>query len=672
MCGIFGIIASKESNYSEVFLSKALGNLAQLSQSRGKDSSGISAYNQIRSKLEVVKGPIPAKQLLQRKRTKEIVSSAFSKGHSCRYAFGHARLVTNGTQLNDHNNQPVIKDGIVGVHNGIVTNVDKLWETNKDINRQYEIDTEVLLALIRDGLNKNSNINVSTIDAISKVFGTVATAFVINDFNNFVLATNNGSLYTLQNNKDILFFASDKIILSNFAKKTNLEDIGEYEIKKLESNSGLKIDLEKFIISNIDFSNPKDVEKNIQSNEFPIDSFSELPIKEQISTVVDHDFVHLQPQAAKDISLLDFPTEKVKHLKRCSKCLLPETFPFIKFDEKGECNYCHNYKKRNLEHNLDELKKHIEPYRKNNRKPDVLIPFSGGRDSTYVMHIVKKELGLNPVAFTYDWGMVTDLARRNVARTCGELGVENIIVAADIHMKRRNIRNNVKAWLKKPELGMIPLLMAGDKYFFYYNNVIGKQYDLNLSIWGANYLENTDFKTGFCGIAPKFDKSRIDDVNSLSKVKLASFFARNFMTNPSYLNSSLYDTFGSFLSRYVLKRRAHFEMFDYVQWDEKMVNDIIINKYGWEKAPDTNTTWRVGDGTAAFYNYIYYRIAGFTEHDTFRSNQIRQGMITREEALKQIEIDNKPRYNSLKWYIEIIGLDFESTIKRINEIPSMF
>ena len=71
---------------------------------------------------------------------------------------------------------------------------------------------------------------------------------------------------------------------------------------------------------------------------------------------------------------------------------------------------------------------------------------------------------------TYDLGMVTDLARRNIARICGTLGVENIIVAADIHWKRENIKKNIIALLKSPELGMIPLFMAGDKYFFCVRN----------------------------------------------------------------------------------------------------------------------------------------------------------------------------------------------------------
>ena len=55
-----------------------------------------------------------------------------------------------------------------------------------------------------------------------------------------------------------------------------------------------------------------------------------------------------------------------------------------------------------------------------------------------LLHLIKKEFGLRPVTFTYDWGMVTDLARRNVARICGQLGIQNILVSADIAQKREN------------------------------------------------------------------------------------------------------------------------------------------------------------------------------------------------------------------------------------------
>jgi len=47
-------------------------------------------------------------------------------------------------------------------------------------------------------------------------------------------------------------------------------------------------------------------------------------------------------------------------------------------------------------------------------------------------------------------------------------------------------------------------------------------------------------------------------------------------------------------------------------------------------------------------------------------------MISREKALELIYEENKPRYNSIKWYLEIVGLDFESVIKRINQIPRLY
>jgi hypothetical protein len=93
----------------------------------------------------------------------------------------------------------------------------------------------------------------------------------------------------------------------------------------------------------------------------------------------------------------------------------------------------------------------------------------------------------------------------------------------------------------------------------------------------------------------------------------------------------------------------------------------LLNKYNWEKSSDTDSTWRIGDGAAPFYNYIYYTMAGFTEFDTFRSNQIREGDLTRDEALELIKEENKPRYQSIKWFLDVIDLDFKETIERINE-----
>jgi len=675
MCGIFGIIASNSVNTKDSFLIKSLNILGKASQNRGKDSSGLCIFNHKTEEIEVYKGPIPISKLLKNKQVKEGIPNGFSKGENTYFAFGHARLVTNGTQLNPENNQPVIKDHIVGVHNGIVVNVEDLWQINSNFSRQYEIDTEILFALIQNRITEHKlSIESAVSDAINSVFGTVSTAFVLNNMNKFVLVTNNGSLYKIQKENELIYFASENFILKQLEKKLRLRKwIGNYEIEQISSGTGLIIDLDNFSCSDFSLSKePKAADIKILPEPPNIKVYNINPNCKQLSVIMDLNYIHLNAEAEREKNILRYPVEKIKLLLRCKKCILPETFPFIQFDEYGVCNYCNNYKEQTHVKSLEELNKLVDPYRKNSSKLDVLVPFSGGRDSTYVLHVVKEELGLNPVAFTYDWGMVTDLARRNIARICGKLGIENIIVAADIHRKRQNIQKNITAWFKNPVLGMIPLFMAGDKYFFYYAYKVKKQLGIDLEIWGINNLENTDFKSGFSGLEPKINKKRIYSLSAFNFFKLFSFVGKNALKSPSYLNQSVFDSLGSIASRYFTPKKNYFHLYDYLQWDENVIVDTIVNSYEWEKAVDTKSTWRIGDGTASFYNYIYTVIAGFSENDTFRSNQIREGMITREKALELIYEENKPRYNSLKWYLEIVGLDFESTIRKINLISKHY
>jgi hypothetical protein len=238
-------------------------------------------------------------------------------------------------------------------------------------------------------------------------------------------------------------------------------------------------------------------------------------------------------------------------------------------------------------------------------------------------------------------------------------------------MKRSNIRKNVAAWLRKPDLGLVPLFMAGDKHFFKVVNLLKKQTGIRLDLWCANPLENTDFKSGLCGVRPDFEKKRVDFLSTSRKAQLAAYYGLRFLQNPGYINSSLWDTFGAFMAYYFEPRRDFFFIFDHFVWNETQVNDVLLPTYDWELSPDSPSTWRIGDGTAPFYNYIYMTARGFTEFDTFRSNQVREGAITRAEALESILVENRPRAMSLRWYLETIGLDFNAVVKRINELDTL-
>jgi hypothetical protein len=249
---------------------------------------------------------------------------------------------------------------------------------------------------------------------------------------------------------------------------------------------------------------------------------------------------------------------------------------------------------------------------------------------------------------------------------CAALGVENILIAADIAKKRVYIRKNLSAWLRKPDLGVIPLLMAGDKMFFRHVNEVKRRTRIPVDIWMTNPLENTSFKTGYCGIAPRWDAPRIDALTAASKIKLLAYYFRRYVANPQYWNSSLWDTLNAYHSYYVEPRNGYYLLFDYLPWNERTIEDVLIGQYGWEVAPDTRMTWRIGDGTASFYNYVYLSFGGFTEVDTFRSNQIREGIISREEALRFCFTENAPRAAGIAWYLETIGMDWKDVIRRVN------
>lgn len=699
MCGIFGVAIKKNAKYETNFILKSFRELATLSEIRGSDSSGILFRNENQKSIDIYKGPIPVSKLLNHSSVKTHFNGIKHSSNS-RYdanynffAMGHARLVTNGTQLKDVNNQPVVKDGVVGIHNGIIVNVNEIWEKRTELKRSYDIDTEILLSLINLYRNKD-NINNSVAKSIMEIYGTVSAAVIFDDTDELLIFTNNGSLYVLTNFEDFLIFASENHILRTLVDKNKIyREIGEYKILQVEPDTGYIINLFDFSCSNFRLnanekfreSIPKpslNAEKPFTSctprksqklqEKYKINISSIKDTKTQKSVLVDYASIALNPNMEKERSLLLNPVDAVRKLKRCTACLLPETFPFIHFDRMGVCNYCTNYVKKNRADDLAALEKLISPYLKKNSEHDCIIPFSGGRDSTFSLHILKRELKINPITYTYDWGMVTDLARRNIARVCGKLGVENIIVSANLNKKRRNIRLNVSAWLKKPELSMVPLFMAGDKSFHHYLLKLKKQTGLNLNIWGTNYLENTDFKVGFNGVFPEFEKKNLYSLSLFNQLRLYKSLALNCIKNPFYINISLFDNFKSFISRQYAKKEDYYNFYDFMKWDEDKVVNTIRNEYDWEIATDTKATWRIGDGTAPFYNYIYYTVSGFTENDTFRSNQIREGMISREKALELVYEENKPRYESIKWYLEIIGLDFEATINKINSIPKLY
>jgi glutamine---fructose-6-phosphate transaminase (isomerizing) len=649
MCGLFGFVTTGNGTMVPGAATALIDALIRSSESRGKEASGIAVL--VDDEIAVHKAPQRGRAFLRSKETQRLlarIDRAVATGlpSAC---IGHTRMVTNGDPSRFENNQPVYGDDLAIIHNGIITNEAEVWKENSDLARHAEVDTEVMLRLLERHMRAGRTLSDVMPEVIAQLEGGNSYAVLDRPSAALILSTANGSIYwAASEDGSLVCFASEHAILraalSKRGKPSHLDPRG---IRQLRPGTALQFAVGKPAPSPATF--PMAHRRAVPGRRTP-------PAEVSPSLLTTMRIV--ERFAAVDAA-------RIASLSRCTRCILPETFPGIHFDEQGVCSLC-------KAHQQQEMKRPTELVSLAGSDRKVLVPLSGGRDSCFGLHVAVRELGFDAVAYTYDWGMVTDLARRNISRMCGELGVEHILVSADIAGKLRNVRRNVGAWLRRPHLGTVPLFMSGDKQFFLHAQRLRRELELELVLLSANPYERTDFKVGFAGVRDAGEaKERGWDLGGIERAQLLAFYVAQALKNPAYLNPSLLDTAHAFFSYYLIPKRFE-SLYDYRQWDEQELESVLLDTYGWETAADTTSTWRIGDGTAPFYNYIYLRAAGFSENDTLRSNQVRAGHLSREEAVRRATEENAPRIESLAWYFSRIGVDAEFALRTINNLPALY
>lgn len=645
MCGIFGVICSSDSS-TDLARDVAIA-LLRYSETRGREAVGMAVHDGTR--IEVLKQGGSVTDFLENPKLHALLAGAIERkrtsGNGKALAItGHSRLATNGAQSNIDNNQPVITHGSVALHNGIVVNDRAIAARYPLITMQGELDSEVLAGLLRAKLDESNDLVSATRATFREIEGSASIAMMFDNLDVMLLATNTGSLFQLTSaDGKVLAFASERFILQRLLdEKEFATALGDCHLEQVRAGHALAIHLD-----------------GMRRRAFSLEVTGDEP-------AMPGDFA----PNGHHVEIVD-RSSRSENLKRCTKCILPETYPFVDFDAEGVCRFCRTWKRISPK-GEQALIDAVEPYRSKDGSPDVILAFSGGRDSSYGLHYVKTVLGMNPVAFTYDWGMVTDLARRNCARVCGKLGVEHIIRSADITAKRRYVRKNIEAWLKKPELGMVTLFMAGDKEFYAHARQLRKETGIKLVIFcTGNLIEDAPYKTGLMGVSQDDHGNTLTGMSLRNKLGMLGYFAKNFVKNPAYINESLLDTANAFYQTFMVKDDFLY-LFHYLRWNEDTIVSTIRRDYNWEVAEDTTTTWRIGDGTAAFYNYIYQQMAGFTEDEVMLANMVREDHVTRDEALRRAAEYSKPRWPSIREYAQLIGFSAEEALQIINAAPKLY
>lgn len=359
-------------------------------------------------------------------------------------------------------------------------------------------------------------------------------------------------------------------------------------------------------------------------------------------------------------------------MRRCTKCILPETFPGIEFNESGVCNYCLNYESVKVL-GEEELEKVLSQYRNKGEKYDCIVPISGGRDSAFVLYQIVKKYKLHAIAVMIDVGDHTKEASWNLKRMTEILNVELEVLKDEkaIEKSKRNLKMNFHAWLKNPSINLIvPIITLADKTINWQLYKYAEENKIPLiiggNVVGNSIFEQEHFKTGYLGVFP--DERGI--YSTYDKIRLAFLFGYEYMKNPHYFHwSSLKEGMKGFYIYFFsgLHKPKGIDMlgfFDYIYWSEKEILSTITKELDWKGVSDTTTTWRIHDRSSSLYNYLYYKLVGFTEHDEMYSKMIRENQISRDEALKRCMSDHEPRITLLINILE----ELEVTKEQVDEV----
>ncbi len=317
--------------------------------------------------------------------------------------------------------------------------------------------------------------------------------------------------------------------------------------------------------------------------------------------------------------------------RRCARCVLPETYPGIDFDDNGVCQLCRSYQKPNVR-GEEELKGLVQSGR--GEKYDCVVTLSGGRDSTYVLYYAAKILGLRILAFSYDNGFRHVQALKNIRSACTLLGVDLLESRSMNDLSARITSHALHATIPFGPGAACQLMCRpcynGGLAFLY---SIAEEYRIPFILWGDSVMEKISFipvRDRFLG----FQRPR----RYLFSARGFSFirFLQLLLTQK---NERLPSGNSHFSVRYPKLRNPsirEIHLFDYIEWDRREIKRAITEELGWQKPAEKISTWRFDCHLHDLVNYCHKKAVGFNHDIDGLANMVRGGKMDRAEAIDLI------------------------------------
>ena len=344
-------------------------------------------------------------------------------------------------------------------------------------------------------------------------------------------------------------------------------------------------------------------------------------------------------------------------LERCRKCTLPITWETLYFDDDGVCNICHNWDKKQKATNWSEREKQLleifEEAKSKHLDYDCIVPFSGGKDSTFTLWAIVRRYGLKPLVVSYDHCFYRPRTLDNRTRTFRKLGVDVITFTPNWHVVKKLM---MESFVRKGDFCWH--CHAG---VFAYPVQIAIRFKIPLIIWGEGGGEYEGYF--------KFEDIEETDEWKFNRRIVLGMRAEDMA---GFIGVDLRE-----LSPYIYPKREEIEKIGiksiplgkFISWDVKKHVEINKRELGWqedeiESGYPVPTYEKIECMFTGVRDYIKYLKRGFSRMTHLTTLDIRHGRMTREEAMKFIKMYEGKKPKSLQVFLDYLDM----TEEQFNEI----
>jgi N-acetyl sugar amidotransferase len=337
----------------------------------------------------------------------------------------------------------------------------------------------------------------------------------------------------------------------------------------------------------------------------------------------------------------------------CSKCLLPETHETITFDQNGICSVCNNFTvKQDIDwkQRYEILLKLVDEVKRKKASYDCIIPFSGGKDSTFSLYYAVEILKLRVLVVSFDHGFYRDNLLRNRERTINKLGVDLVTFRPNQLLVKKLMLQSLKdkgdfCWHCHTGIGSYPLQVAVEK-------------SIPLVLWGESSTEYTNY-------------FKVEDFHSIDEVAFNRIANLGISATDMYyrLNEEFeLREFAPFtipsLSELQSKNITTFPLGNFIKWDTKNQVEIIKNKLDWqgdevEGVPNQYSYEKIECMMQGMRDYIKYIKRGYARTSHLASIDIRNGLLDRDEAQALVEAYEGQKPESIRLFLEFLQITEE-------------